>query len=135
VTDAPSTATVVTERSHRSFEDTVSALVAAIEGAGLRVFDVIDHRAAALDVGLFLLPTQVVVFGSPAAGTPLMVDHPLLALELPLRILVSEDEQQQVWMSYLEPQHLAAQFGLTGDQAAVLAGPAKMLALAGLPQH
>ena len=127
-------ATVVTQRSTARFDDTVSRLVAAIEDAGLRVFDVIDHRAAAIDAGLRLQPTTVVVFGSPAAGTPLMVDHPLLALELPLRVLVTEDEEGQVWLSHLDPHHLAVQFGVAADQAAVLGGPAKMIALAGLAQ-
>ncbi len=71
---------VTTRTSAATFDDTVAKLTAAIEGRGLRVFDVIDHQAAASEVGLSLRPTRVVVFGGPAAGTPLMVDHPLLAL-------------------------------------------------------
>ena len=71
---------VVTVRSARPFAETLAAVVDAITARGLHVFDVIDHRAAATDVGLTLRPTCVVVFGSPVAGTPLMVAHPELAL-------------------------------------------------------
>ena len=118
---------VVTRLSGTTFTDTLARLVAAIEGQGLRVFDVIDHDAAALDVGLDLRPTRVVIFGSPLAGTPLMVDHPLLALELPLRILVWESEDHQVWLSYLEPRALAAQFGVPPDLAGPLTGPSTII--------
>jgi uncharacterized protein (DUF302 family) len=123
---------VVTRASGVSFEESVTRLVSTIEGRGLRVFDVIDHAAAAVDAGLSLRPTRVVVFGSPAAGTPLMVDHPVLALELPLRILVWEDDGGQVWLSYLEPQALAEQFGVPAAQAGVLGGPAGIIEAAGL---
>ena len=123
---------VVTRLSGATFEDTLSRLVAAIEGQGLRVFDVIDHEAAAFDVGLDLRPTRVVIFGSPLAGTPLMVDHPLLALELPLRILVWESDDHHVWLSYLEPRALADQFSVSPDLAGPLAGPSMIIERAAL---
>jgi uncharacterized protein (DUF302 family) len=125
-------ARVITQRSVMGFDETVSRLVSTIESAGLRVFDVIDHAAAATDVGLSLPPTTVVVFGSPAAGTPLMVDHPMLALELPLRILISQDEHRVVHLSYLDPRQLASAFGVAAEKASVLAGPARMIEQADL---
>jgi uncharacterized protein (DUF302 family) len=123
---------VVTRPSGATFEDTLSRLVAAIEDQGLRVFDVIDHEAAAFDVGLDLRPTRVVIFGSPLAGTPLMVDHPLLALELPLRVLVWEGDDHQVWLSYLEPRALADRFSVSPDLAGPLAGPSMIIERAAL---
>ena len=122
---------VLTQLSQLDVDDTVSRLVETIEGRGLRVFDVIDHQAAAHDAGLTLRPTRVIVFGSPAAGTPLMVGHPLLALELPLRILVWEGDDHQVRMSHLDGGGLGEWFGLTADEAGVLGGPAMMIVAAG----
>ena len=123
---------VVTRTTTATFDDAVARLTAAIESRGLRVFDVIDHEAAATEAGLSLRPTKVLVFGSPAAGTPLMVDHPLLALELPLRILVWQGDDHQVRLSYLDARVLAERFGVAADQAGPLNGPAVMIDLAGL---
>jgi uncharacterized protein (DUF302 family) len=125
-------ADVVTRTTAASFDDAVARLIAAIESRGLRVFDVIDHQAAATEAGLSLRPTRVVVFGGPAAGTPLMVAHPLLALELPLRILVWEGDDHQVRLSYLDAQDLGARFGLAAEETGPLAGPARMIDLAEL---
>ncbi len=123
---------VVTRTTTATVDEAVTRLTETIEGRGLRVFDVIDHQAAATEVGLTLRPTKVVVFGSPAAGTPLMVDHPVLALELPLRILVWQGDDHQVRLSYLHAQVLAERFGVAADQAGPLNGPALMVDLAGL---
>jgi uncharacterized protein (DUF302 family) len=116
-------------------EETVSRLVSLIEARGLRLFDVIDHQAAAMEVGLALRPTRVLVFGSPAAGTPLMVDQPLLALELPLRILAWEGTDGRVHLSHLTADALVEQFQLDPAKAAALGGPAALIdeAIAAMP--
>jgi uncharacterized protein (DUF302 family) len=121
---------VASRSSPASFDETVHRLIAAIEDRGLRVFDVIDHRAAAAEVGLRLRPTKVVIFGSPAAGTPLMVDHPTLALELPLRILVWQADDGQVTVNHLDPGVLGEQFGIPAEEQAALAGPGAIVTAA-----
>lgn len=77
--------------SAHGFRETVERLTAAIRSAGLRLFVTIDHAAAAADVGLHMPPTVVLLYGHPAAGTPLMLAMPVVALDLPLRVLVRED--------------------------------------------
>ena len=78
------------------FLETMDRLQALIADRGLRLFDIIDHEAAAAAVGLELRPTRVLVFGNPAGGTPLMHEWPALALELPLRIAVWQGDDQRV---------------------------------------
>ena len=103
---------------------TIDRLTAAIEKAGAKVFAVIDHSGEAKNVGLPLRDTKVVIFGSPRAGTPVMQAQPLAALDLPLKILVWVDDQDQVWMSFASPAWLADRYGLTEDAARPLAAPA-----------
>jgi uncharacterized protein (DUF302 family) len=88
---------------------------------GLEVFAVIDHSGEALAQGLELRDTKVVVFGSPVAGTPVMQAEPLAALDLPLKILVWDDDGQ-TRVSYTAPSELAARYGLSDELAARLAG-------------
>ena len=117
---------VATVVSPFSFDETVRRLLQTIEQRGLRLFDVIDHRAAAAEVGLALRPTVVLIFGSPAVGTPLMVERPLLALELPLRILVwASDEGVQ--LGFVTAGSLADQFNLDEDEAFALGAPAALI--------
>jgi uncharacterized protein (DUF302 family) len=88
---------------------------------GLKLFAVIDHSGEAAAHGLELRDTKVVVFGSPVAGTPVMQAAPLAALDLPLKILVW-DEDGQTRVSYTAPSELAARYGLNDELAARLAG-------------
>jgi uncharacterized protein (DUF302 family) len=120
VTDA-STGDIVTKLSHRSVTDTVSMLTGIISAKGLKVFAVIDQSAEARQVGLSLRETTLVIFGSPAAGTPVMAAAPLAALDLPLKVLVWADEDQTK-VSYYAPASLAARHHLDADLAGNLAG-------------
>jgi uncharacterized protein (DUF302 family) len=113
---------LVTVSSPMSFEDTLQRLLGIIHDKGLQVFDVIDHAAAAAEIDLVLRPTRVVIFGSPAAGTPLMVEHPLLALELPLRILVWQDDGR-TRLSYLNAATMASLFEIDPTLSAPLHAP------------
>jgi uncharacterized protein (DUF302 family) len=88
---------------------------------GLKVFAVIDHSGEAAAHGLELRDTKVVLFGSPVAGTPVMQAAPLAALDLPLKVLVW-DEDGQTRVSYTAPSELAARYGLRDELAARLAG-------------
>jgi uncharacterized protein (DUF302 family) len=96
---------MIVAHSERGYAETLAALLAAIEGNGLRVFAQIDHAAAAREVGLELADEQVVVFGSPLAGTPLMQSDPRIGLELPLRMLVWSDGEA-AFVGYDDPRRL-----------------------------
>ena len=87
----------------------------------MKLFAVIDHSGEAKDSGLELRDTKLVIFGSPDAGTPVMVSAPLAALDLPLKVLVWE-EGYQTNVSYTAPRELAARYGLSDELAARLAG-------------
>jgi uncharacterized protein (DUF302 family) len=96
-------------------------LTGIISAKGLKVFAVIDQSAEARQVGLSLRETTLVIFGSPAAGTPVMAAAPLAALDLPLKVLVWADEDQTK-VSYYAPASLAARHHLDADLAGNLAG-------------
>lgn len=112
---------IVTKLSPRSVTDTVARLVELVGAKGMRLFAVIDQRAEARQVGLELRETTLVMFGSPAAGTPVMAAAPLSALDLPLKVVVWADAQQTK-VSYESPSVLAARHHLAPELAAPLAG-------------
>jgi uncharacterized protein (DUF302 family) len=112
---------VITKVSSSSVEEMVARLSAGVAAKGMKVFAVIDHSGEARDVGLDLRETKVVIFGSPQAGTPVMVAEPLAALDLPLKVLIWSDGDQTK-VSYTAPSALAARYGLADELAARLAG-------------
>lgn len=116
-----SEAEITTKVSPRSVTDTVSRLSGILSAKGLKVFAVIDQRAEAEGVGLDLRETTLVLFGNPAAGTPVMDAAPLAALDLPLKVLVWSDNGQTK-VSYYGPAALAKRYGLSPELAAALAG-------------
>ena len=117
-----STGDIVTKLSHRSVTDTVSMLTGMISAKGMKLFAVIDQSAEARQAGLSLRETTLVIFGSPAAGTPVMAAAPLAALDLPLKILVWAEDEGQTMVSYYSPAALAARHHLDADLAGNLAG-------------
>ena len=112
---------IVTKLSRRSVADTVATLTGMISAKGMKIFAVIDQAAEARQVGLSLRETTLVIFGSPAAGTPVMAAAPLAALDLPLKVLVWADDGQTK-VSYYSPAALAARHHLPADLAGNLAG-------------
>jgi uncharacterized protein (DUF302 family) len=112
---------VTTKVSPRSVSDTVSRLTGILSAQGMKIFAVIDQHAQAVQAGLRLRETTLVVFGNPAAGTPVMAAAPLAALDLPLKVLVWADAGQTK-ITYYAPAALAARFDLSADLAAKLAG-------------
>src|SRR5205085_12495031 len=100
---------MIVQRSAFGSRQTVGRLSEAIERRGLTVFDRIDHAAAAREFGLELADEEVVVFGNPRAGTPLMQSDPRIGLELPLRILVWADVEGCL-LGYRDPRELAAHY-------------------------
>jgi uncharacterized protein (DUF302 family) len=112
---------IVTKLSPRSVADTVAKLTGMISAKGMKLFAVIDQSAEARQAGLSLRETTLVIFGNPAAGTPVMAAAPLAALDLPLKVLVWADEGQTK-VSYYAPAALAARHHLGPDLAGNLAG-------------
>src|ERR1700749_3053816 len=117
-------------RSRNSVEETVRRLEAAFTAKGLQVFAVVDHSGEAEKVGLKMRPTKVVIFGSPKAGTPLMVAAPSLAIDLPLKALVAEDAPGKVSVTYNDPQYLKERHGVPDDLVKNLAGAGALIAKA-----
>ena len=111
---------VVTKVSPRSVADTVARLEELLSAKNVKLFSVIDQRAAAREAGLNLRDTMLVIFGNPAAGTPVMDAAPLSALDLPLKVLIWDDAGQTK-VSYYAPATLAARHHLSADLAARLA--------------
>jgi uncharacterized protein (DUF302 family) len=112
---------LITKMSPRSVSETVARLESLAEGKGMKVFAMIDHSGEAEKVGLELRETKVVIFGSPQAGTPVMVAVPLAALDMPLKVLIW-DNDGQTNVTYTAPRALAARYGLSEELAARLAG-------------
>src|SRR2546421_11746258 len=102
---------VVTRSSRYGFTETLDRLETALQRRQLEIFARFDHSGAARRVGLTMPDTQVVVFGNPKAGTPLMLASPSVALELPLRILVA-DEGGHTVVTYLSPSSVADRSGI-----------------------
>ncbi|MBV9449929.1 MAG: DUF302 domain-containing protein [Streptosporangiaceae bacterium] len=119
---------IVSKRSPFGVDESVSRLTDVIEAAGAKVFAVIDQAAEARKAGMSLRDTQLVIFGNPAAGTPIMAAEPLAALDLPLKILVSADDSGRVWMTYLDRNWLASRYDLSYQLSGALAAPAVLVA-------
>lgn len=130
---------LITVQSRFGVTETIDRLVEVIKRAGLLVFARINHAAGARDVGASLRPTELLIFGNPKGGTPLMQDRQLAGIDLPVKALAWEDEQGKVWLSYNDPQWIAERHGL-GDAsraavAAIAAGMEKVIvAAAGMDQ-
>jgi uncharacterized protein (DUF302 family) len=92
--------------SHYSVPETVDRLESLLHAQGITLFCRINHSAEAEKAGLEMRPTQVLVFGSPRAGTPLMIAAPSLAIDLPLKALIWEDTEDRVCVSYNSPGYL-----------------------------
>jgi uncharacterized protein (DUF302 family) len=112
---------VVTKLSPWSVAETVSRLSDMVAARGMKVFALIDHSGEAKSSGLELRDTKVVIFGSPHAGTPVMVSSPLAALDLPLKVLVWANGSQTN-VSYTAPAELAVRYQLSEELADKLSG-------------
>jgi uncharacterized protein (DUF302 family)/uncharacterized membrane protein YidH (DUF202 family) len=98
--------------SRHTVDETVERLKLILQTKGVTLFALVDHSGEAEKVGLKMLPAKLLIFGSPKAGTPLMVAAPSIALDLPLKILVSQDSEGKVWLSYNRPAYLLERHGV-----------------------
>ena len=102
---------IVTSQSRYSFSETVSKLESLLKEKQIKLFAVIDHSGEAEKAGLSMPPTKVFLFGNPKGGTPLMLAAPSTAIDLPLKILIAEDAQGKVWLSWNDPAYLQERHG------------------------
>lgn len=112
-------ADLVRKQSPHSVGDTVDRLAAVVKGKGLTVFARIDHAAGAKKVDMALRPTELIIFGSPKVGTPLMQAEQTLGLDLPLKVLAWQDADGQVWLAYEAPADMAVARGLPKDNPVI----------------
>ena len=119
MTDAASG--VVTISTHHSVDEAVRRLEQMLADKGIQLFALVDHSGEAEKAGLQMPPTKLVIFGSPKAGTPLMLATPSIAFDLPLKLLIWEDKSGSVWISYNAPAYLMARHGLPSDLLANIA--------------
>ena len=102
---------IIDVRSRYSVPETLARLQSILKEKNISVFALIDHSGEAEKAGLKMRPTQLLIFGSPKGGTPLMVAAPRLAIDLPLKALAWQDEQGKVWLSYNSPEYLQQRHG------------------------
>ena len=119
MTDAASG--VVTIPTQHSVDEAVRRLEQMLADKGIQLFALVDHSGEAEKAGLQMPPTKLVIFGSPKAGTPLMLATPSIAIDLPLKLLIWEDKSGSVWISYNAPAYLMARHGLPSDLLANIA--------------
>ncbi len=117
----PSPEGIVTKPSKFSVEETLARLQEAIRAHNLTLFAHIDHSGEAERVELAMQPAHVLIFGNPKGGTPLMIAAPLLALDLPLKVLTWQDKENQVWVSSNSVSFLKQRYGLPQELARSLA--------------
>lgn len=113
---------IIDVRSRYSVPETLARLRSIVQEKGMMVFAIIDHSGEAEKIGLEMRPTQLLIFGSPKGGTPLMVAAPRLAIDLPLKALAWQDENDQVWLSYNSPEYLQERHGFRAELMKNIAG-------------
>jgi uncharacterized protein (DUF302 family) len=106
---------IVSRRSSRNVDDTVAKILGLLRDKAITLFALIDHSGEAAKAGLTMRPTKLLIFGSPKGGTPLMLAAPSIAIDLPLKLLVSEDSAGDVWISYNAPEYLQRRHGFPAE--------------------
>jgi uncharacterized protein (DUF302 family)/uncharacterized membrane protein YidH (DUF202 family) len=101
--------------SNHSVDQTVEKLQQIIQARGVKLFALVDHSGEAEKAGLTMPPTKLLIFGNPKAGTPLMIASPSVAIDLPLKILIWEDSNKRVWVSYNSPAYLQSRHNLPAN--------------------
>jgi uncharacterized protein (DUF302 family) len=119
MTDAASGITTIPSRY--SVDETVSRLEHTLAEKGIKLFTLVDHSGEAEKAGMQMPPTKLAIFGSPKAGTPLMLATPSIAIDLPLKLLIWEDKSGSVWISYNAPAYLMTRHGTPQDLLANIA--------------
>ena len=129
MTDERATGIVSVESRH-SLEETVEKFTGILQAKGVKLFALVDHSGEAEAVGLKMRPTKLLIFGNPRAGTPLMVASPSIAIDLPLKVLIAEDEAGKVWISYSSPEYMQERHGSAAEMTAPLASVQQLVSMA-----
>ena len=116
--------------SRYTVDETVDRLKAILAERGLKMFALVDPSGEAEKVGMKMRPTKLLTFGSPKGGTPVMLAAPSVAIDLPLKALVAEDEAGKVWISYNSPEYLQQRHGIPPDLVKNIAGVGALVAKA-----
>jgi uncharacterized protein (DUF302 family) len=103
---------IVTLRSTHSMQQIVEKIEETLQARGIKLFALVDHSGEAAKADMPMPPTKLLIFGHPRSGTPLMLASPSVAIDLPLKILVSEDSEGHAWISYNSPAYLQARHNL-----------------------
>lgn len=111
---------LITITSSFSVKETTDSFIEIVTSKGLTVFARIDHADNANKQGFTLRPMELVIFGNPRAGTPLMQDNQISGIDLPLKVLVWEDEKGKVWITYNDPEWIASRHSLSDETASVI---------------
>jgi uncharacterized protein (DUF302 family) len=106
---------IITHSSPYSVSDTLDRLESILRGKNITIFTRVDHSGEAEKAGLQMPPTQLLIFGSPKGGTPIMLAAPLSAIDLPLKALAWQDTKGKVWLSYNDPQFLKTRHSVPDD--------------------
>jgi uncharacterized protein (DUF302 family) len=121
---------IISKPSHYSVPETLEKLKAVLGAKGITVFAFIDHSGEAAKVGMKMHPTQLLIFGNPKGGTPIMQAAPTSAIDLPLKALAWEDGDGKVWLSYNDPAYLKRRFSLGDEEIKGIAGIGSLIDLA-----
>ena len=121
---------LVSQPSPYTFSETVSKLEAVLKSKGLIVFAKVDHSGEAEKIGLKMRPTQLIIFGNPKAGTPVMLASPTLAIDLPLKVLIAEDDSGKVSVTFNSPAYLQARHNVKDDLLKNISATATLVDLA-----
>jgi uncharacterized protein (DUF302 family) len=113
-----------------SVPETLKRIESTLQEKGLTIFCRIDHSGEAEKVGLKMRPTLLILFGSPKGGTPVMVASPTIAIDLPLKVLISEDAGGKVWVSHNSPEYLQQRHNVPADLVKNISAAGPLLQLA-----
>lgn len=118
---------IISKPSSFSVPETLDRLEAILRAKGIKVFARVDHGGEAEKAGLKMPPTQLLIFGNPKGGTPLMLAAPLSAIDLPIKALAWQDSDGSVWLSYNDPRYLKRRFGANEEDIKGIAAASSLI--------
>jgi uncharacterized protein (DUF302 family) len=118
---------IISKASKYSVPETLDRVDALLRSKGIKIFVRVDHSGEAEKAGLKMPPTQLLIFGNPKGGTPVMLAAPTAAIDLPLKALAWQDSDGKVWLSYNDPEYLKKRYGLADEQIKTIAGTGSLI--------